>query len=159
MNEPTNTIPVAPGVEPPYTPNPVVTTTELAAIVLVVTVVIIGAVMQPTETATYFAFGLTIITGLMAWLKAYRNSEQTRALRLEVNHRLTELLEARAGEAHAKGRDEQRAEDKVSISEQKAEIKADRREFKNEAKADAAPVEVINLPPIQKVEIVEKKPT
>lgn len=156
MEEP-KVIPIAAGVGPPYVPNPVVTTTELAAIVVIVSVVILASVFQPEQTGTYLAFGATITASLMAWSKGQRNTEQTRALRLEVNHRLTELLEARANEAHAKGREEQRTEDKVTISEQKAEIKADRQDLKDEAAADAAPVEVVNLPPVQKVEIVEKK--
>lgn len=156
MDEPKAT-PIAPNVEPPYVPNPVITIPELTVVVLIVAVVIIASVLKPEQTGTYLGFGGATIASVLAMSKAQRNGEQTRALRLEVNHRLTELLVASKGEAHAKGREEQRAEDKVTIKEQKDEIKADRQELKDEAKADATPVAVVNLPPVQKVEIVEPK--
>lgn len=78
-------------------------------------------------------------------------------LKVEVatNSMKDQLVAVVEKEALSRGRDEQREKGDVKLAELKAEIKADRNEVKAEIKEEAADVKVVNLPPVQKVEIVE----
>jgi hypothetical protein len=50
--------------------------------------------------------GLTAFAAILAALVSLRNSLHVKSLRVEINHRLTELLEERGKAEHAAGRRE-----------------------------------------------------